>query len=120
MGSSQGLSVPQSYIFYSLAKLAKEQDTGCLSQCSIAVKRHHDHGNFFNRKHLIGAGLQFQRFSPLPLWQGAWQHTGRHGAGEIAESSTSRFIGRGKRETSKPTPSDTPPLVRPYLLIPVR
>ena len=28
-------------------------------------------------------------FSPLSL-QGAWQHTGRHGAGKIAESSESR------------------------------
>jgi hypothetical protein len=31
-----------------------------LSWCSIAVKRHHGHGNFYKRKHLIGACLQFQ------------------------------------------------------------
>jgi hypothetical protein len=31
----------------------------------IAVKRHHDQGNSYKGKHLIGAGLQFQRFSPL-------------------------------------------------------
>lgn len=36
------------------------------------------------------AGLQFQRFSPLPAWQEAWQRVGRHGSGEGAESSTSR------------------------------
>jgi hypothetical protein len=37
-------------------------------------------------QHLIGAGQQLQRFSPLSLR--AWQHPGRHGAGR-AESSTS-------------------------------
>ena len=31
---------------------------------SIAVKRHHDQGNSYKGKHLIGAGLQVQRFSP--------------------------------------------------------
>ena len=54
------------------------------------MKRHHDHGNSYKRKHLIGAVLQFQRFSPLSLWQEAWQYPGRHGAGG-AESSTSCF-----------------------------
>jgi hypothetical protein len=29
----------------------------------ISVKRHHDQGKSYNRQHLIGAGLQFQRFS---------------------------------------------------------
>jgi hypothetical protein len=37
------------------------------------------------RKHLIGACLQFQRFSPLSSKQGSWRHEGRHGAGEVAE-----------------------------------
>ena len=36
-----------------------------LVRVSIAVKRHHDQGNSYKRKHLIGAGLEFQRFSPL-------------------------------------------------------
>ena len=45
--------------------LAGNQDQRCLGVCSIAVKGHHDNGNSFKRKHLIGAGLQFQRFSPL-------------------------------------------------------
>ena len=31
-----------------------------LNQSSIAVNRHHDHGNFYKGKHLIGAGLQVQ------------------------------------------------------------
>jgi hypothetical protein len=47
---------------------------------------------------LIGAGLWFQRFSPLSAWQEAWWHAGRHGAGEGAESSTSRYS-RTQRET---------------------
>jgi hypothetical protein len=40
-------------------------------------------------KDVIGAGLQFQRFSPLSLWWETWQCPGTHGAGEGAESSTS-------------------------------
>jgi hypothetical protein len=57
------------------------------------VKRHHDHVNSYKRKHLIGAGLQFQRFSPLSSWWEAWPHVGKHGAGERAESFIS-FIYR--------------------------
>jgi hypothetical protein len=34
-----------------------------------------------------GAGLQFQRFSPLSSRKETWQCPGRHGAGEGAESS---------------------------------
>ena len=39
-------------------------------------------GSSYKRKHLIGAGLEFQRFSPLLSWWEAWQYPGRHGAGE--------------------------------------
>jgi hypothetical protein len=53
---------------------------------SAAVGRHHDHGNSYKGKHLIG--LQFQRLSLLLLWQETWQHACRHGARE-AEGSTS-------------------------------
>jgi hypothetical protein len=70
-----------------------------VSQCSIAVKRRHDHDKSSKGKNLIGAGLQFQRFSPLSSWWEAWQHAGRHGAGEVAESFISRFTGSRKRET---------------------
>jgi hypothetical protein len=35
------------------------------------------------RKHLIGGDLQFQRFSPLSSWWGAWKNAGRHGAGKF-------------------------------------
>jgi hypothetical protein len=31
----------------------------------------HDQDNSYKGKHLIGAGLQVQRFSPLSLW---WEH----------------------------------------------
>jgi hypothetical protein len=48
----------------------------------IAVKRHHDQGSSYKGKHLIEAGLQFWRFSPLSSWQEAWRHAGRHGASE--------------------------------------
>ena len=64
---------------------------------SIAVRRHHDHGNSYKEKHLTGTGLQFQRFSPLSSWQEAWQYSDRH-AGEVAESSTSGSTGSRKRE----------------------
>ena len=51
---------------------------GYLSQCSIAVKKHHDKGNSCKRKPLRTC-LQFQRLSPLLSWKEAWQHTGRNG-----------------------------------------
>jgi len=54
--------------------------------------------NSYKMKHLTGAGLQFQRFGPLSLWQEGWLHTGRHGAGDVAESSTCRSPGSRKRE----------------------
>jgi hypothetical protein len=52
------------------------------------MKKHHDQGNFYKGKHLIGAGLHFERFSQLSSWQEAWQHPRRFHAGEGAESST--------------------------------
>jgi hypothetical protein len=45
----------------------------------------HPQSSFYKEKHLIWAGLEFQRFSPLS----SWQHPVRHGAGGKAESSTS-------------------------------
>jgi hypothetical protein len=41
--------------------------------------------------------LQFQRLNPLSSWGEAWQHTGRHGAGEGAEGSKSRSASSRKR-----------------------
>jgi hypothetical protein len=56
-----------------------------LSEGFIAMKRHHDQGKSYKGLHLIGAGLQVQRFSPLSSWWEAWQHPGRHGARGGAE-----------------------------------
>ena len=54
---------------------------------SIALNRHHEHDNTYKEKLLNGAGLEFQRFSPLSSWQEGWQCVSRHGAG--AKSSIS-------------------------------
>jgi hypothetical protein len=54
----------------------------------MAVKRHHDQGNSYKGKQLIGTGLQFQGFTGLSSSQEAEQDAGRHGA-EEAKSSTS-------------------------------
>jgi hypothetical protein len=48
---------------------SKFRVTKCLS---IAVKRHHNHGNSYKGNHLVGAGLQVQRLS-LPS-----HHSGKH------------------------------------------
>jgi hypothetical protein len=51
------------------------------------VKRHYNQGNAHKGKHLIRAGLQVQRVSPLS-WQEAWQHPGRHGTGGAKRSAS--------------------------------
>jgi hypothetical protein len=43
----------------------------CLSWGFTAVNRHHDQGKSYKKQHLIGAGLQVQRFSPL---SSRWEH----------------------------------------------
>jgi hypothetical protein len=50
------------------------------------MKKHQDQGNSY-KEHLIGAGLQAQRFSPLSSYQKAWQCPDRHGTGKGDESS---------------------------------
>ena len=55
----------------------------------IAVKKHHDQGNSYKEKQLIGASLQFHKHRPLISWQEARQHTDLHGAGDGVERSTS-------------------------------
>jgi hypothetical protein len=76
---------------------------------SFAVKRCHNLGNSYKGQHLIGSGLQFQWFSPLPPWQEAWHHAGRHGAGEVAESSPSCSSCSQKKTTysNKATPPNS-------------
>lgn len=69
----------------------------CISQYSIGVKGHHDQGNYSEIKHLIGACLLFQRFSPL--WQAACWHTVRHRAGEVTESFIFGMPGSRGRES---------------------
>ena len=91
------------------------------------MKRHHDHSNSYKGKHLIGADLQFQRFSPLSSRWEAWQHAGKHGS-QRAEISTSWSIGSSRRLSHwpdlsiydlkvHPHPSDMLPPARPHLLI---
>jgi hypothetical protein len=95
----------------------------CLSQCSIAVERHHDHINSCKGKHVTG--IDSQRFSPLLAWQDAQQHTDRHDAGAVAERSTSGCASSKKNktlglawtfETLRPTPRDILPPTKSYLV----
>jgi hypothetical protein len=99
-----------------------------VSQCvrlkvPIAVKRHHDQGNSY-KGHLIGAGLQVPRFSPLSSRQEAWQYPGRHGAGGD-DSSTSCSEGEQektvshltRRRVSKPTATVTHFLKQSHTLL---
>ena len=44
------------------------------------MKRHHEQGNLYKEKHLIGAGLQVQRFSQL-----SWQKYGSFQADMVQE-----------------------------------
>lgn len=74
----------------------QEAEAGCLSQCSTAVKRHHDDENSYKREPLTGAGLLFQRFSSLSSRWEAWPCADRHGAGERAVSSVSGSTGSRK------------------------
>ena len=92
-----------------------------LVRVSISVKRRCDHGNSYKGQHLIGAGFQVQRFSPLSSRQEAWQRLGRHGAGE-AESSTSSSKGNQVQTVSstlggasKPMPTVTHFLQQGYI-----
>ena len=93
-------------------------------------QRHHDQSNSY-KGHLIGAGLQFQRFSPLPSQQKAWQCASRHGTGR-AESSTSCFevshkevlhqggaraLGDLKGQVHTSSNKATPTSTRPHLLM---
>ena len=46
-----------------------ESGTGWGALVSIAAMRYHDQGNSYKGQHLIGSGLQVQRFNPLSSWQ---------------------------------------------------
>jgi hypothetical protein len=85
---------PNSFLLYSQISVLNS----ILNLCFIVVKRHHDPGNYYEGKHLIGSGWHFQRFSPLTSWWQVWQHVGRHGTGEVAKSFASRSAGRRKEK----------------------
>jgi hypothetical protein len=66
-----------------------------LSQCSIAVKRHHDQGNSYKRKHLIGAGLQsivilagsMAVYRQIQCWKSSWElYVWIHGQQQVRDS----------------------------------
>ena len=61
---------------------------------SITVKRHHDQGDSYKGKHLIGASLQDQRFRPLS----SWQETGSMQAGIALEKECSTPCSKGEQE----------------------
>ena len=82
------------------------------------MKRHHDHGNSYKGKCLIGDDLQLIILvNLLMLWRQVWWHSGRHGWRKTG-TSTSGMAGSRKSkppglawasETSKPNPNDTHP-----------
>lgn len=43
------------FVYHGLS--AHAPDTWCYGHCSIAMKRHHDQGNFYERKYLIGSSF---------------------------------------------------------------
>lgn len=71
------------------------------------------HCNSYKGKHLLGAGLQFQTFSPSSSWQEVLQYAKKHGAREVAQSSLSQLAGNRKRQCLqvqiKPLESQSPP-----------
>lgn len=99
----------------------KQEENGvtlCFSQCSIPMTT----ATLIKRIISPGACLQLHRFSPsLACWE-TRSHAGSHAAGDVAENSTSGYIGiRDKMshwvsEAPKPTPSDTISPTRPCLL----
>ena len=69
--------------------------TKCLSQWLIAVRRQHDHSNSSKGNHLVVLSYSFRGL--VHSHRGGEQ--GRHGAGEVAESSTSLSMGGRERLT---------------------
>jgi hypothetical protein len=61
------------------------------------VKKLAEHSNSYKRTHLIGVTYCSEVYTLLSWWK-AWHYSGRYGAGEVAESSTSQSIGSRKRE----------------------
>ena len=55
------------------------------SQCSLPIKRLHDHGNFYERKH-ASVGLLIS-FRALVHYHHGRKNGGKHNAGAVAENS---------------------------------
>lgn len=74
---------------------------GCLSQCSIAVKRHRDHDNCY-KKNVIGF---FSYSGSVHCHHGGENGSqGTNGAGEVAKGSTSGSIDSRKSESQWASP----------------
>ena len=56
---------------------------------SIAMKRHHDHSNSYEEKHVIGLAYRSQIQSIIVMTGNTWWCVGGHYAREGTESSTS-------------------------------
>lgn len=54
-----------------------------LGWVSMGVKRQHDRGHPYEAQHLIGAGIQDQRFSSLPACQETWWPPGRQSPDQV-------------------------------------
>ena len=82
-----------------------------LVRVSIAVKRHHDQGNFYKGQYLIKAALQLQRFGQSTSWQEACQHPRWHGACGAESYGVLFSLQPGQNDScslsraSKPTPT---------------
>lgn len=100
------LTLPK-YAQYPKSSTARERNNmspkmGVVIRVSLAVKKYHDHDNAYKINHLIEAGLQFQKSSPFSSWRGAWWHSGRHGAVEVAKNSTSRIFRQQEKRAIRP------------------
>lgn len=76
---------------------------------SIAVKRHHDHGNSY-KEHLTVVAAYIQRSSPLSSRWGAWWPAGRHDAGYTLIRRQQEAVTLSEawaKETSESTPTVT-------------
>lgn len=56
----------------------------CLSYCSVAMKRHCEHGNSYEKRHLIGGLLAISEVHPIIIMAGSVAAC-RCGAGAVAE-----------------------------------
>ena len=65
LNSDTKASMSLDHLLLGLSRCPDRQKSVCLSQGFTAVNRHHDQDNSYKGQHLIGIGLQVQRFSSL-------------------------------------------------------